>query len=169
MKRTLDELELNGDYPQGSGVKGKKSSERSSDDSHDRDSGEGRTITVCTSSGGLATPYCPETAERTLRPGAHGPGRCRVHGVSKDRPRERESSSSSGASSSSNAPSEQSYTVCAKSGLRAGPSCAATVESNHAPSGTCRSCGRPRDSKPEAKPRPKPEPGKGETPKNSEG
>jgi penicillin-binding protein 1A len=170
MKRTLDELKLDGEYPKGSGVQAKKKSERSSDGSHTSDDTGGRTVTVCASSGGLATPYCPETAERTLKAGARGPGRCRAHGSSTDRPRVKDSSSSS-TPSASDSPAEQSYTVCAKSGLRAGPSCAQTTESSHAPSGTCRSCGRPREPKPEPKPRPKPrpEPVPGESPKNSEG
>ncbi len=168
MKRTLDELKLAGEYPKGSGVQAKKKSERSSDERPKADAADGRTVTVCSSSGGLATPYCPETAERTLKAGAKGPGRCRAHGSSAARPRVKDSTSST-APAASDSPAEQSYTVCAKSGLRAGPSCAQTTESSRAPSGTCRSCGRPRESKPEPKPKPKPEPAPGESSKNSEG
>lgn len=40
-------------------------------------------VTVCTESGKLATPYCPQTEERSYRAGEAPSGRCTIHGPSK--------------------------------------------------------------------------------------
>jgi len=117
MQRTLDELKLHGDFPKGAGAEASQHSERS--DERKPDETRTRTITICTASGGLATPYCPATAERTLKAGQNSPGRCRVHGPG---------NGGAGAEHSDegrpSAPGDgggQTYTVCAKSGQLAGP------------------------------------------------
>lgn len=165
MKRACDELKLKGDYPDGSGVEASKHDGGDQSD-HPHDSTATRTITVCASSGGLATPYCPETAERTLKPGQSGPGRCRAHGPGNGRSTAGAPHPAGGAGEAGGGEAGQTYTVCAKSGLRAGPSCAQTEESSHRPSGVCHSCGRAREPRTEPKPaseptRPAPKPNEG--------
>ena len=158
MKRTLDELKLHGEFPKGAGAEASQHSESS--DERKPDQSRTRTITVCTVSGGLATPYCPATAERTLKGGQSGPGPCRVHGPAGGR-----AGGAHNEEGRSVAPDEgggQTYTVCAKSGQLAGPNCAVTTESTHRPGGTCHSCGRSHEPEPE--PKPKSEPTKPATP-----
>ena len=76
MKQALDLLEAHGEYPQGSGVHATKSGEGA----EKKDEKTTRHVTVCAASGGLATPYCPATVEKTLEPGTPTPGRCKAHG-----------------------------------------------------------------------------------------
>ena len=166
MKRTSDTLKLKGEYPKGSGIESTKRGSTSRDDERAHDeSNAGRTVTVCASSGGAATPYCPETAERTLKAGQSGPGRCRAHGPASSGSSGGSSKPSGGVSSSDGGDAGdagQSYTVCAKSGLRAGANCAQTVESSRRPGGSCHSCGRSHEPKPDPEPaRPAPKPDEG--------
>jgi penicillin-binding protein 1A len=139
MKRTMEALQLKGEFPEGAGVRGGADGETTAEKREDKP----RTVTVCTVSGGLATPYCPETAERTIAAGKPLPGRCRIHGPH------------AGARSGDGEPAPEAsggsvtVTVCAKSGLRAGPSCAQTVERTYVagrePTAVCASCGRGAD------------------------
>jgi membrane peptidoglycan carboxypeptidase len=148
MRRTMDALQLKGEFPEGAGV---RASARGETTKEKPEEGQ-RTVTVCAESGGLATPYCPDTAEKTLAPGQKSPGPCRQHGARRpagagvDEPNE-----TGGAETDTGSVA---VTVCAKSGLRAGPNCAQTVERSYvagrAPSGTCRSCGAPPADKGEA-------------------
>lgn len=166
MRRTMDALQLKGEFPEGAGVTASKSGEAGDEE---KKLDEPQRVTICTASGGLATPYCPSTSERTVPKGGSLPSRCRTHGAHgaagpADEPGGEDSSGGGGAT----------VTVCAKSGLRAGASCAQTTERSfgpgQAPSGTCSSCGHSShggDSggdKPKPKPdaggdKPKPEPG----------
>lgn len=165
MKRTLEEMKLHGEFPKGTGIESSKS-EETREERKDEDT-KTRTVSICTGSGGLATPYCPSVAERTLKAGSKTPGRCTLHG-----PREGRSPREETGEGKATAPSDsggQTYTVCAKTGLAAGPNCAATVESTHRPSGTCHSCGRSRESRSEegksrSEPKPKAEPDKAGNP-----
>lgn len=158
MKRTLELLQLHGEYPQGSGVRATKEG-MAEKESPAGEKGP-RTVTVCVASGGLATPYCPETVERTLPAGAKMPRVCRLHG-----PPRGALESGEGERLSSTGKSEgKMYTICARSGLRAGPHCSQTFESPEAPSGVCHICGggkepasgheskAPAEAKTEAKP-----------------
>lgn len=170
MKRTCDAMDLHGEFPQGSGITSSKRGGGDRERRADDDQRTSRTVTVCVSTGRRATPYCPATAERTFAPGQGTPGVCTAHsprggahdddggnGTNHARPG---SSGGSGGGAS--------YTVCAKSGLRAGPSCAQTVERSSAPGGTCRSCGAPRERPEPAKPKPEPK-SEPDTPKPDEG
>lgn len=148
MKNALDAMDLHGEYPEGSGVRSNR--QRDDDDpptdrSERRRASGGRTITVCAETGRLATPNCPETVERRLSSGESSPGPCRVHGS-----REHSAAKASHERSAGSDSGGRLYTVCAKTGLAAGPSCAQTIESSTRPRGTCRSCGR-RESRSERK------------------
>lgn len=163
MSRTCKELGLHGEFPSGAGVRATKrsgaqdSEEKKKEEASEEDRGS-RTVTVCTSSGRLATQYCPATSERTFGAGKV-PGRCTAHGGrarddGESRKREQQGSTAAADTGS------RTYTVCAKSGQRAGPSCSQTIESGRAPGGTCHSCGSGGRDKPESKSDPKPEPKK---------
>ena len=157
MKRTCDELELKGEYPTRSDAQSQSTStpDYSSDEDVHRerrhnDDDSTRTVTVCSQSGGLATPYCPATAERTLKAGQRTPGRCRMHGPAGGSSSHDDSAGPTASPRHHGGGADsggQTYTVCAKSGLRAGPNCASTVESTHRPAGVCHSCGRSREPK----------------------
>ena len=118
-----------------------------------------RTVTICTATGRLATPYCPETIERVLKPGEATPGRCRVHGGHEGGPAPGTGGDVPGNEGSGEARGGGAtvVTVCAKTGLRASASCPQTIEKSFpagkGPSGVCHSCGRGH-GEPEAKPEP---------------
>ncbi len=132
-----------GKYPEGAGVKatkrGQVEDEKKEEEEKPQESPE-RTITVCTSSGGRATPYCPSTVERTLAADESPPPPCRIHGPG-----------SSGRVSDRPAPGPRAptpatggshtVTICVQSGQLAGPYCPQTVErtfpAGAGPTGTC--------------------------------
>ncbi len=156
-------LDLNGKYPEGSGVTGQRRAETTSEREEESEestqttpqSEPTRRVTVCSSSGGAATPHCPDTVERYVSHTAV-PGPCTAH--TRDRP-SRPATSSPAPSSPAPERATTSVTVCASSGQQAGPYCPDTVErsfaAGEAPSGTCGSHGA---SRPETQPAPEPEP-----------
>jgi penicillin-binding protein 1A len=147
MKRAMDALQLRGEFPEGAGVKATRS-----DEAGDPTDPPGRHITVCVQSGQLATPYCPATTERTLKPGEAMPGRCRMHGPGRltDDTQPASAPAPSHPAPSAHAPDsggEVTVTICTRSGLRAGPNCPQTTERTYragrAPAAVCHTCGRP--------------------------
>lgn len=186
VRQATEILALDGSYPEGSGVRATRRGEQDDDDEEDEEDEEeqteqappaepaGRTVTVCSSSGGSATPYCPDTVERVLGPGESAPGPCTIHRGSTrpsstpDRPEQ----PPSGGDASPSGGQTVTVTVCAQSGQAAGPYCPDTVErtfpAGEAP-GACSVHGASRpspDSRPEPAPEPEPEPDPGpeETP-----
>ncbi len=137
-------LGLNGKFPEGAGVRASRQGETAEEEEEEEEevieppTTAGRTITVCTSSGGLATAYCPDTVERSLGPGEPMPGRCRIHG---------------GAAPPDTHSTDEVHdvpdtggrtvtvTICVDSGMPAGPHCPDTVErsfpASSAPGGRC--------------------------------
>ncbi len=113
IRRAVDILGCDGKYPEGTGVTATRGGERGDEDEEDEEDEEteespattSRRITVCTVSGGLATPYCPDTVERVLSPGESAPGPCRIH-----RPAQR-ASADGGAGGQSVRPSSDGGTV----------------------------------------------------------
>lgn len=142
MRQTMEALELNDHFPEGAGVHATREDEAE----REKPSDQPRTVTVCTTTGRLATPYCPQTAERTFAAGESLPGRCRLHHA----PSRGESAGRASGDATGDSGGTVTVTVCARSGLRAGPNCAQTVErtfpAGQAPGGTCTSCGRSRGS-----------------------
>lgn len=147
MRRALETLQLNGEFPEGAGV---KASKRDEGRQEEKTEAKPRTLTVCAETGGLASPYCPVTIERTFGPEDRKPGPCQMHGprATSTRPG-RETTDAPGAAGQGG---EVTVTVCVRSGLRAGPNCAQTVERTYtagrAPSGVCRICGTEAPSRP---------------------
>lgn len=175
VRQATEILALDGSYPEGSGVTATRTGERTAREDDDQDEDErdttrqveeprpaGRTVTVCASSGGLATAHCPDTVERSLGPGASAPGRCTTHGAprsssSTERPQQPSSGESSGGRTVT-------VTVCSQSGQAAGPYCPDTVErsfpAGQAP-GSCSAHGGSRPAptpRPESRPEPEPQP-----------
>lgn len=149
MGRTMEALQLKGEFPAGAGVRASKRDEsREAEKTEEKP----RTLTICAESGGLATPYCPATTERTFNPGASTPRPCRMHGARATS--ESKSREAAGAPDAGGDGGEVTVTICARSGQRAGPSCAQTVERSYiagrAPSGTCRVCGSRGEGKTES-------------------
>lgn len=175
IRQATEILGLDGKYPEGSGVTASRRGEQTKEEKDDEEKDEekeqleqqlptGRRVTVCTSSGGLATPYCPDTVERALGPGEAAPGPCTMHGSSRrpaapDRT-EREPAAGGGGQSVT-------VTVCAQSGQAAGPYCPDTVErsfpAGQAP-GPCRLHGAAPAPAPRPQPQPQPEPPPDPTP-----
>ncbi len=143
-------LGCEGKFPEGAGVRATKPSEPEEEEEEQEapsvtppqfDHGV-RRVTICRLSGGLATPYCPDTVEVTLAPGQPVPPPCWMHG-----PRghtghrapytPRTPSTSPARPSPRPAPSQKTVTVtiCTQSGQLATPYCPDTVERTF-PAGT---------------------------------
>ena len=143
MGQALKLRNYHGKYPEGAGAVASRRSQPEKDKEKPGErprSGGGGTVTICTSSGGRATPYCPSTAEKTLGPGESSPPPCRIHsGGSRAKPSE---GSSSQPAASTTSGGGRTVTVCSQSGQLAGPYCPQTVEKRFAsgtgPSGTCK-------------------------------
>lgn len=151
MKRTMEELQLKGEFPKGAGAVATRRSEPEKPKEEEKPAEEaGRSVTVCSETGRLATPYCPATTERTLT-AKERPGRCRKHGPGAGRESSsRETPASTGGGEGSEG--SVSVTVCSRSGQRAGAACPQTVERSfprgQAPGGTCSTCGKPPPAAP---------------------
>jgi membrane peptidoglycan carboxypeptidase len=111
VKNATEILGSKSEFPRGGGIEGEKSGEPSKEE-------EGKTITVCTDTGLLATPNCPVTKQVKLAKGAAMPGSCTLHG------RRPEPENAATAPSS---PSAGAVRVCAESGQLATPFCPSTV------------------------------------------
>ncbi|MFW5868811.1 MAG: transglycosylase domain-containing protein [Armatimonadota bacterium] len=174
MRQATDVLGLDGTYPEGSGVTATRSGDRRDEDEDDEDEENeeipqqqvetprpaGRSVTVCSSSGGLATAHCPDTVERVLGPGEGAPGRCTLHGGSggSSTPSRPQPSSPGGEASGGRTTT---VTVCAQSGQAAGPYCPDTVERSFPAGqgpGPCTAHGGSSRPQPEPEPEPRPEP-----------
>ena len=138
MSRALEYRGYNGKYPEGSGVRASRSGESGPREKEEEEK-EAHVVTICTETGGLATQYCPSTAEKTIPPGGAMPGRCTRH-------RAPAGPSDGGTGDTSPGSGEPSggtvtVTVCAESGQPAGPYCPQTVERSYpagsAPGGSC--------------------------------
>ncbi len=180
IRQATDLLGLDGKYPEGSGVRasrrGEQTKEEEEEEEEEKDEQEqqdvlpgGRRITVCSSTGGLATPYCPDTLERMLGAGEAAPGACSAHraprrGGGVERPEPEPVSDGGGGGQTTT------VTVCTQSGGAAGPYCPDTVErgfpagggpgrctQHGAPSGSAQPR-PPRETPPEPEPDPEPEP-----------
>ncbi len=186
MRQAIDILGCNGSYPEGTGVTASRRGQ-AGDDEEDEEEEEleelpittPRRVTVCAVSGGLATPYCPDTIERILSPGESAPGMCTIH-----RP-PRRASADTGTPPAASGGGQQpttgggrtvTVTICTQSGRPAGPYCPDTVERSYpagsAPGGQCTLHGppsssptpRPEPVPPEPEPEPEPEPAPEPTP-----
>lgn len=155
MKQALKSRGCDGEYPEGAGVRITKRSEASEkhndEDEKPRDDTT-RTVTICTESNGLATPYCPSTAERTLSPGQAAPAVCRIHGRGAGSSGHTSSAGNAADHTPSSSGRSRTVTVCTKSGQIAGPYCPQTVERTYAdgggPSGKCTLHGPAAHTKP---------------------
>ncbi len=152
VRQAIEILGCNGSYPEGSGVTASRRGETTREEDEEKDEEEqppttttgSRRVTVCTVSGGLAGPYCPDTVERVLAPGESPPGPCTIH-----RPPRRSREETRPESSSQPAPSSSrgggggmvTVTICTQSGELAGPYCPDTVErtfpAGSVPGGPC--------------------------------
>jgi len=145
-------LGLDGKFPTGAGVRASRHGE-TEDEKEEEEEEEikepttgGRTVTICTQSGGLATPYCPDTVERYYGPGETLPGRCSIHhapaysGPATPPPTSDVRDEPAGGSGDSGGRTVT-VTICRDSGMPAGPYCPDTIErtfpAGSAPSGTC--------------------------------
>jgi len=156
MAQALKLRGYNGKYPEGAGVKATRRGQPEKEKKEEEEEQErpGGTITVCTSSGGRATPYCPSTVERVLGPDASPPSPCRIHGpASSARGSERPAPGSSPPAGEAGG---RTVTVCGQSGQLAGAYCPQTVErtvpAGAGPTGTCRLHGPPTSSSPRPPP-----------------
>lgn len=158
-------LGLKGQFPQGAGVTGSRRGEpeeerkQPEEEVPEAPTTGTRTVTICGQSGGLATPYCPDTVERILGPGEVAPGICSIHRPpSRGEPSPdqvyRERPAQGGGRTVT-------VTVCTGSGLLAGPHCPDTVErtfpAGSAPRAVCTLHGG-GSSAPSAPPAPEPAP-----------
>ncbi|MGI5820231.1 MAG: transglycosylase domain-containing protein [Armatimonadota bacterium] len=162
-------LGLNGKYPEGSGVTASRRGEQTDEkDEEEKEKEEQRReevtqttrrITVCSSSGGIAGPHCPDTVERSLGPGESAPGRCTIHGEAR-RPSTPDRPQPSQSSGGGQAPAGRSVTVtvCAQSGQAAGPYCPDTVERSFPAGEGPGRCTAHSGSSPAPRPEPAPEP-----------
>jgi penicillin-binding protein 1A len=146
IKRTTEELQLKGEFPKGAGaVASRRSEPEKPKETTPATDDSTMTITVCSETGRLATPYCPATVERTVK-ASERPGRCRKHGPAATRDTTTRPSPSSTSSSGDSSEGQVTVTVCSRSGQRAGAACPQTVERTYprgqAPSGTCTTCGK---------------------------
>jgi penicillin-binding protein 1A len=145
MARALELRGCNGKYPEGKGAIATQRGDTEKEE-EEKDDEKTTTISVCSESGGLATPYCPNTYERTLAAGEKPPGSCRLHGPASSR-----RSTSPGEAPAGPSPGEgggtTTLTICAGSGQLAGPYCPQTVErtfpAGQGPSGVCTMHGPP--------------------------
>ncbi len=156
MAQALKLRGYNGKYPEGAGAKATRRSQPEKEEEKEEEEDKerpGGTITVCTTSGGRATPYCPSTVERVLGPGESPPSPCRIHGpASSGHASERPAP---GPSSPADETGSRTVTVCTQSGQLAGPYCPQTVERTFAgggPTGTCTLHGPPSNSSPKPPP-----------------
>ncbi|MFO7946342.1 MAG: PBP1A family penicillin-binding protein [Armatimonadota bacterium] len=145
MKKAIELRGYDGDFPEGSGVKATKRSEPE----------KKKVITVCAESGGLATPYCPSTIEKTIGADEDPPPRCSIHRASTSRPPEETHTDTtpaegdvSDAGAESRSGGTVTVTICTESGRPAGPYCPSTMEktfpSGEAPTGQCTLHGPPQ-------------------------
>jgi len=173
VRQATEILGLSGKFPEGAGVRPSRSSQPEKEEEEDDEeeievpTSTSRTVTRCRQSGGLATPYCPDTYEATLAPGEAPPGVCSIHrppaGHSRPGPDEVHEEPDNGGSGGRTV----TVTICTDSGMPAGPYCPDTVErtfpAGSAPGGTCsvhRGGGTTAPTTPPtpAPPTPKPEP-----------
>ncbi|MBM3499542.1 MAG: PBP1A family penicillin-binding protein [Armatimonadetes bacterium] len=134
MRRAIDILGCNGQFPQGSGVTGWRRAEGP-------DEAEETAYSVCEDSGGLATENCPNVKQ--VKKKGPKPKPCSVHGRPDDEP----------------APDDaggREVTVCADSGLRAAAGCPNTVTRRfppgEGPGGACSVHGASREPEPSREP-----------------
>ncbi len=145
-------LGLDGKFPTGAGVRASRHGDTEDEEKEEEEeiieepTAGGRTVTICTQSGGLATPYCPDTVERHYGPGEPLPGRCSIHhapaspGHATPPPSHDVPDQPTGGSDDSGGRTVT-VTICRDSGMPAGPYCPDTIErtfpAGSAPSGTC--------------------------------
>ncbi len=120
MSRAMKIYPVHAKFPTGEGATGHKSDEQTTKNG-------GKTVTLCRESGGLATPFCPSTYEKTLGPDEKAPGPCRIHRISNAGEAEGRSTDMGGGGGG------EAVTVCAESGKLATPNCPNTVERSFAP------------------------------------
>ena len=114
MRRAIDILGCNGQFPQGAGVSGWRRPEGPSAEE------ETTTISVCEDTGDLATEFCPNVRTETLKKGEPKPPRCTLHTGPAEPAR----------------PADEGgvqVTICTASGLRATPQCPNTEVRTYAP------------------------------------
>jgi penicillin-binding protein 1A len=130
MRRAIDILGCNGQFPQGSGVTGWRRTEGP-------DESDETSYSVCEDSGGLATENCPNV--KTVRKKGPKPARCNLHKGPDDEP----SAADTGGAE---------LTVCADSGQRATGGCPNTVTrsfpAGESPGGFCSLHGRSSEGAP---------------------
>ena len=152
-------LGLKGKFPEGAGVTAARRGETTNRQEEEEEevieppTTGPRTVTICTQSGGLATPYCPDTVERTLGPGEAPPGVCSMHRPTRGREAPPDEIYNEPAAPGGRTVS---VTICTESGMPAGPHCPDTVErtfpAGSAPRGTCRMHGGGGAPEPEPTP-----------------
>ena len=134
MKQAMDTLGYNGKFPEGSGVVGTKHAKR---DIEAKPRQTSRTVTICSESGGLAGPHCPNTFEKTLGANDPMPAPCTLHGAGTHASGKTKTTGGKTASGGGTV----TVSVCTESGMLAGPHCPSTAErtfpAGHAPSSVC--------------------------------
>ena len=170
-------LELRGcksKYPEGEGVTATRRGDTEKEEEEEDE--EPTTITVCSQSGGLATPYCPSTYERALTSDEKPPASCKLHGPGSSR-RPTAPDEAPVGPSPSDAGGTRAVTICVGSGQAAGPYCPQTVErtfpAGQGPGGACTMHGSgarpgPSDDKPPPAPEEKPDTGPAKPPTDAD-
>ena len=182
MAQALELRGCKGKYPEGKGATATRRGDTEKEKEKEEDE-EATTITVCSQSGGLASPYCPSTYERTLAAGEKSPAGCKLHGPRSSR-RPSASDEAAVGPSPGEAGGTRTVTICVGSGQPAGPYCPQTVErtfpAGQGPGGVCTMHGpqsgpassddKPppaADDKPPPAPEEKPEAGPAKPPSDS--
>lgn len=170
VREATELLGVSGSYPEGSGVTASRRSEptttreeEADDEQREEAPQPARRVTVCSVSGGAATPHCPDTVERYISRGESTPARCTTHGAPQRASRSDSASAAASSGAGSAGGASVSATVCTSSGQLAGPYCPDTVErtfsAGNAPGATCSAHGStPAPSRPAPEPDPAPEP-----------
>ncbi|MGC9319888.1 MAG: penicillin-binding transpeptidase domain-containing protein, partial [Armatimonadota bacterium] len=181
IKQATEILGCDGQYPEGTGVTASREDEQEEEEEEEEETEEAPQVatrsTVCAVSGGLATPYCPDTVERILMPGESPPPPCTIHrrprGATLEPAREAVASQRQPPPGDRPEPEQSgdstvTVTICTESGQLAGPYCPDTAErtfpAGSAPAGTCTVHGPPRPAREAGSERSEPEPGPGQAP-----
>jgi membrane peptidoglycan carboxypeptidase len=114
MNKAMQDLGYNGKFPEGTGVTASGRPHRN------REQAKAQTITMCADSDMRATPNCPRTYEKTFQPGERIPGYCTIHGGNPGGKKSGTKAASGGKTVT--------VSICADSGMLAGPYCPHTVE-----------------------------------------
>ena len=125
MAQALELRGCKGKYPEGKGATATRRGD--TEEEEEEEDEEPTTITVCSQSGGLATPHCPSTYERALTADEKPPGVCRLHGPASSRQPTPLDEAPVGPSPSE-AGGTRAVTICVGSGQLASPYCPQTVE-----------------------------------------